>query len=201
MLNSTMDDLSDDVDVVFWSGGKDSFLALRRMQAKNTRDILLLTTYDVATQQVAHQNVKISDISRQAVAMKMPLLGVPVGGADYLSVIGTALQKLRNEGIQISRLAFGDLHLEHVRQWRDTQFSSLDVDLHYPLWNVKYDDLLEELESSQVPITISAVDDAAESAGVRIGDRFDKDFVNKLPKSIDRFGENGEFHTLVRVWP
>jgi diphthamide synthase (EF-2-diphthine--ammonia ligase) len=33
---------------------------------------------------------------------------------------------------------------------------------------------------------------------VAVGARFDRNFVSALPSSIDGFGENGEFHTLVR---
>ena len=35
---------------------------------------------------------------------------------------------------------------------------------------------------------------------VRVGDRFDRAMMVHLPDRIDPFGENGEFHTLVKVW-
>lgn len=199
MLNGSLDDVAADVDVLFWSGGKDSFLALRRLQRQSVRPVILLTTYDSLTKRVAHQGVHIDDIINQALRLRLPLLGVPVGGADYTHIVSKALNRVRDHGIDILRVAFGDLHLAHVRHWRDSHLTVFGASLYYPLWTVPYPDLLDDLTQSSAVVTVSAVDEVAIAAGVHIGDKFDKAFIARLPKHIDPFGENGEFHTLVHI--
>ena len=46
-----------DCDVLSWSGGKDSFLALVALAREGLRDVTLLTTFDGRSGQVAHQEV------------------------------------------------------------------------------------------------------------------------------------------------
>ncbi len=189
------------VDVLFWSGGKDSYLALRALHREATgRPLVLLTTFDAAHRQVAHQEIPIKLIVRQAQALACPLVGVPLhAGGDYLEQVGEGLDLLSD----ISRLVFGDLHLEHIRQWREAQLGPLALargaTLHYPLWQADYEALLDDLEASGVPCDICAVPDARQ-AGVSVGQRFSRALTEQLPPGIDRFGESGEFHTLARVW-
>ncbi len=188
-------------DVLFWSGGKDSYLALRALRRERTgRQLVLLTTFDAAHRQVAHQEVAIELIVRQAQALAYPLIGVPLhAGREYLDQVGEGLNLVND----IARLVFGDLHLMHIREWREAQLGPLasarGATLHYPLWQADYELLLDELEASGVPCEVCAVPDAAQT-GVRIGQRFGRDLTEQLPAGIDRFGESGEFHTLARVW-
>ena len=69
--------------VLFWSGGKDSFLALRKLLADESEpEIILLTTFDASERRVAHQDVDIASIVRQAEHLGLPLLGVPLDRAS-----------------------------------------------------------------------------------------------------------------------
>ena len=53
--------------MLFWSGGKDSFLALRRLLAdESDPEIILLTTFDASERRVANQDVDIASLVRQA---------------------------------------------------------------------------------------------------------------------------------------
>ena len=92
----------------------------------------------------------------------------------------------------IEALAFGDLHLEHIRAWREEVFG--DQTLRFPLWRRSAEDLLEALEASGARCTLSAIPDAR-LAHLRIGDVFDRAFIAALPVGVDAFGERGEFHT------
>ena len=44
------------------------------------------------------------------------------------------------------------------------------------------------------------MDDLEASGVVRVGERFDREMMTRLPERIDRFSGCGEFHTLVKVW-
>ena len=96
-------------------------------------------------------------------------------------------------------LAFGDLHLDHIRKWREDAFArdkrTAALRLSFPLWQADYQALLTDLEASGAVCSISAL--SSEIPGVSVGDRFDRKLIDILPESVDPFGENGEFHTLL----
>ncbi|MEL6531050.1 MAG: DUF5522 domain-containing protein [Pseudomonadota bacterium] len=187
-----------EVTILFWSGGKDSFLAYRALQRLGTAEIILLTTFDARSRIIAHQEFDIGAVVEQAKALKAPLIGVPLhSGIDYVDQIVTALALVP----ECWRLAFGDLHLEHIRGWREEAFANhpqtRDLALDFPLWHAEYDQLMADLEASGAKCQISAVGDAL--SGVGVGDPFNRDFVARLSDEIDAFGENGEFHTKIVI--
>ncbi len=142
-------------EVLFWSGGKDSFLALRKRANRHlcsTENIVLLTTFDMTTRVVAHQEVPLSCIVRQAKHLDLDLIGVPLHpGLEYSKQIAAGLAAIKGTP---HSLVFGDLHLTHIRQWRHDNLRStrtphsnnmlegheseekLMLELLYPLWNV-----------------------------------------------------------------
>lgn len=188
------------VDVLFWSGGKDSLLCYRALVREGVRPVVLLTTFDAATRVVAHQEVPLRQVVRQAEHLGIPLLGVPLHpGHPY----GDRIREAAELVPAVGRLVFGDLHLEHIRQWRDTAFEELarerGATLHFPLWGVSYDELIADLEASGVTCEVSAVTRPAEGV-IGVGERFGREMMARLPGEIDPFGENGEFHTLAKVW-
>lgn len=202
--------------VLFWSGGKDSLLALRawirhRMQDEGRTpgrvldELALLTTFDADSRIVAHQEVAIADIARQATALDLDLVGVPLHtGTPYLAAVRAGLECLRGEdpGTSVAHLVFGDLHLAHVRTWRDRELSEFGCELRYPLWKTPLPQLLDDLDRSGVPCIVTACADAPDDANaIRTGDAFDTGLVERARAlGWDPFGENGEFHTLARVW-
>lgn len=185
-----------DITLLFWSGGKDSFLAYRALARESSVPIVLLTTFDARSRVIPHQEFAIDVVVEQAAHLGLPLIGVPVHpGVDYLDHIAAALELVP----QSKRLSFGDLHLEHIRNWREESFAAdprtKAIELCFPLWKADYNDLLTDLEASDATSVISAI--TAEMPGISIGDRFDKSLIERLPQEVDPFGENGEFHTRI----
>jgi diphthamide synthase (EF-2-diphthine--ammonia ligase) len=73
----------------------------------------------------------------------------------------------------------------------------LGYGLEYPLWKKAYEDLMDDLEKSQVPCRVSATTVDI----VQVGSLFDRQFYNQaIADKVDGFGECGEFHTLAQVW-
>jgi diphthamide synthase (EF-2-diphthine--ammonia ligase) len=213
------------VTVLFWSTGKDSFLALRALRAgwpvhlpvATGPPIILLTTFDASSRRIAHQETHIEDAVAQAVSLGVPLLGVPLhrGGPEYGDVIRNALAVVRAAAVdapaatstvqqQPLTLAFGDLHLAHVRAWRESAAlhdGCAGDALVFPLWKVPYEKLLTELEASGVRVVVSAVAAGGGGEGVvEVGEPFTRELCNRATAAgIDGFGEGGEFHTLVSL--
>jgi len=193
------------VDVLSWSGGKDSFLALVALARAAEREVVLLTTFDGRSHRVAHQEVSLADIRRQVAALGIGLVGVPLyPERDYAGRLALALGRLAVRR-PVARLVFGDLHLRHVRQWREGQLgpvaSDLGATLHFPLWDVSYAELEATLWASGAVARVSAVAHAGLAGRVRVGDRLGPEWMDALPDGVDRMGENGEFHTLLEPPP
>lgn len=203
-------------DVLFWSGGKDSLLALRAwLQRSPTMDarekheglntVTLLTTFDAATRTVAHQEVSAETIRRQAEALDLDLLGVPLhSGANYLDRVGAGLDFLASRAAKVRTLIFGDLHLAHIRSWREKELSRFGIPLAYPLWHVPATALHTDLEASGVSCVVSACrgkphDRAAPK--INVGTAFGRRLSDEVQAhGWDPFGEEGEFHTVAEVW-
>jgi diphthamide synthase (EF-2-diphthine--ammonia ligase) len=205
------------VKVLFFSGGKDSFLTIRALaRQQSTFGLVLLTTFDAESRIIAHQEVSVEEVLKQAQHLEISLLGVPLhrgSGQTYVERIVQALKAL--EEWNVTTLVFGDLHLENIKEWRESALGPLGYGLEYPVWKVPYDDLFHDLELSGVPCVVSG----STCDVVPVGALFDKEFythiVSEAPKGgavettkdgeaivrpIDAFGENGEFHSLAKVW-
>ncbi len=190
------------VDVLSWSGGKDSFLALVALARAAAREVVLLTSFDGRQRQVAHQDVSLADIEAQARDLGVGLVGVPLyPDRPYVDRIALALRRVAARR-PVARFVFGDLHLRHIRDWREAQLgpaaAEVGATLHFPLWDVDYAELEATLWASGAVVTVSAVADAGLQARVAVGDRVTAAWMDALPPGIDRMGERGEFHTLVR---
>ena len=192
------------IDVLLWSGGKDSFLAARALckeHSSKTR-LVLLTTFDGTNRQVAHQEISIDVICRQAETLGLPLIGCPLWPySPYVRSITDALHLIKSLApVPVRRVCTGDLHLEHIAQWRAEHLgpavAAMGAHLYNPLWKVPYDRLASDLEASGTPCRVCAVsiDD------VHVGELFDESFRSRLSPDTDAFGENGEFHTIAEVW-
>ncbi len=195
------------IKVLFFSGGKDSYLTIRKLVKQRLQNngmdnfhLILLTTYDFDTKVIAHQDVHIDIVCRQARHLEIPLLGIPLhrgSGEEYLSRIEKGLDAVRNAipDIQQLTLVFGDLHLDHIRQWREKELSNYS--LEYPLWNVPYTELMDDLEASGVNVVVSA----SNQDGIGVGTTFSRTLWQEATESgIDGFGEEGEFHSVAEVW-
>lgn len=191
------------IKVLFFSGGKDSFLTIRAlMKQKEPSEVVLLTTFDAVSRVVAHQDIPIKDIERQARHLDLSHVGIPMhraSGFDYVERMRGAMKLIESTyNRTIDSLVFGDLHLEHIRSWRENRLGELGYKTEYPLWHASYDDLLQDLQLSQVPCVVSAT--TVDS--VSVGTLFTKEFSENLRRigEIDGFGECGEFHSLAQVW-
>ena len=197
-----------EIKVLFFSGGKDSFLAIRALVRSYNRSgpfgLVLITTFDATTRIIAHQEIGIEQILRQASHLDISLIGVPLrrgSGETYTDRIRCGLKVIRNlipAESRIVSLVFGDMHSSHLKEWRDKTLKRLDYKLEYPLWNRTDLDLLEDLEASKVPCKVSG---STIEEKVPLGTQFNRKLYARLVNSdIDGFGESGEFHSLVMVW-
>jgi diphthamide synthase (EF-2-diphthine--ammonia ligase) len=186
-----------DRDLLFWSGGKDAFLALCYYRNDHKADPLLITTYDDESGLVPHQKISIERIRQQAAGLGLIHFAVPISRpADNKSYLNALARAIEEMPYKINQLIFGDLHLEDIRKWREEQFHALGYKTAFPIWNKPVDELIDRLEIEPVTVQVSAVLQSCREH-ISPGDLFNRDCAYSLPEHIDRMGENGEFHTEV----
>src|SRR5437764_13989334 len=132
--------------VVSWSGGKDSALALDAVvRVGGFRVASLVTTLAEGHERVQIQNVRRELIERQAEALGLPLRCVYIrkgaSNAEYEERLGVALADFGAAGVR--RVAFGDLFLGDIREYRESLLARLGMKGLYPLWGVDTRGVLE----------------------------------------------------------
>jgi len=189
------------MDILFWSGGKDAYLAYHFYRESNPKaTIKLLTTYNESTDIVPHQNIPLKDIKTQANHLGLELITVPLPPDCPNDIYLKRLEEtFENVDESIDHLIFGDWYLEDIRKWREKVFGDMGYDCLFPIWKKSIHDLLPVLLFKPVEIKISAVKEEFQSL-IRVGETFDQSLITQLqhlPEDIDPMGEKGEFHTQV----
>ncbi|HUJ78011.1 MAG TPA: ATP-binding protein [Thermoplasmata archaeon] len=181
-----------------WSSGKDAAYALHRLRADGTVDVVgLLTTVTEPFARVAMHGVREALLDRQAEAVGLPVLRVPLpspcSNAEYEARMGAALARARADGV--AAIAFGDLFLEDVRAYREARMAATGIACRFPLWGEPTDRLAREMIARGVRARVVCVDPAKLDPSFA-GRPFDRAFLEDLPASVDPCGERGEFHTF-----
>ena len=101
---------------------------------------------------------------------------------------------------KIDAVAFGDLFLEDVRDYRIKQLAPTGLEPLFPLWQIPTDALAREMIASGLRARLSCVDTKQLPAAFA-GREFDLDLLRDLPPETDPCGERGEFHTCVYAGP
>ena len=189
--------------VMSWSSGKDSTFALHAARQQADLQIThLLTTVNEMHDRVAIHGVRSDILRAQAKALGLPLVEVPLpypcSNEIYEARMANALAGFTAQGI--TDYVFGDLFLEDVRGYRDTQLARAGMTGHYPLWGRETAELSREMIASGLVANITTLDPKRMPKQL-CGASYDDAFLQALPATVDPCGENGEFHTVVSYGP
>jgi diphthamide synthase (EF-2-diphthine--ammonia ligase) len=184
--------------VLFWSGGKDSYLALLEWQSNENPEPILITTYDDESGVVPFQEIPINRIQRQALKLELPLITIPLSyPVDNRAYLSTLKIEFTSAPYRVTDLIFGDIHLQDIREWREKEFGDLGFKCHFPIWEKSTEELLTILEKQKkVTVKLRSVSGSHRNR-IKPGMTFSRKFIESLPDDIDPFGEYGEFHTEV----
>jgi uncharacterized protein (TIGR00290 family) len=191
--------------VLSWSGGKDSSLALAELRADPAYEVVaLLTSVTHEYDRVSIHGVRRALLEAQASALGLPLVEVvlhPNSSNDaYEAAFLEALARVRAERPDVRKLAFGDLYLADVRNYREELLRRTAFEPLFPLWGRDTSALAAEFIDAGFKATLVCVDTQQLPASFA-GRDFDVDLLASLPATADPCGENGEFHTFVRAGP
>ena len=181
-----------------WSSGKDSALALYKIQQNPDYKIdYLLTSVNQQFQRISMHGIRVELLEAQAKSIGLPLKIMQIPEMPtmevYENVMIETLTELKNQGI--TKSVFGDIFLEDLRKYRDNQLSRLGFEGVFPLWNVPTKELIQEFLSLGFKTIVVCVNERYLDQSF-VGRVIDSDFINDLPENVDVCGENGEFHTF-----
>jgi uncharacterized protein (TIGR00290 family) len=182
-----------------WSSGKDSAWTLHLLrQRPDTQITALLTTFNSVADRVAMHAVRRTLVEAQAERTGIPLWAVelphPCSNLEYEERMRAVCQRATAEGI--TAIAFGDLFLQEIRDYRVRQLQGSGLEPLFPVWQIPTDQLGREMIAGGVKAKITCVD-PKKLAKSFAGRDYDLRLLQDLPPEIDPCGENGEFHTFV----
>jgi len=186
-----------------WSSGKDSAWALHLLNRQHPGAVAaLLTTVNEAMDRVAMHGVRRSVLEAQARAAELPLHVVyiphPCPNDIYEAQMQTAIADAKANGF--THAAFGDLFLEDIRRYREEKLAGTGIEPLFPVWDIPTPRLAEEMIDGGLRARLACVDTRRIDRCFS-GREFDRALLRELPASVDRCGENGEFHTCVYAGP
>ena len=137
-------------------------------------------------------------VEAQAERSGIPLWPVelpwPCSNVEYESRMRALCERAVAAGI--TAIAFGDLFLQDIRDYRIRQLQGTSLEPIFPVWQIPTNKLAREMIAAGVKAKITCVD-PSKLAKAFAGQDYDLNFLEALPDGVDPCGENGEFHTFV----
>ena len=186
-----------------WSGGKDSSLALHAVRQDPTLRIeALLTTVTEGYERISMHGVRCALLVEQANALGLPLeqVRIPIKASNAIYEAAMHERLLRYQARGVSRVVFGDLFLEDIRRYRETNLAELNMRGLFPLWLKDTQQLARDFIAAGFRAILVCVDPRQIDPAF-CGREFDESLLTELPASADPCGEKGEFHTFVYDGP
>jgi uncharacterized protein (TIGR00290 family) len=188
--------------LVAWSSGKDSAWALETLRRQGTPVSALLTTINEAADRVAMHGVRRALVEAQAESLGVPLWTVPLPwpctNGEYEARMAAACRRAVAEGFD--RIAFGDLFLRDIREYRERTLAGSGLTPLFPLWDIPTALLARDMIEGGLRARISCLDPKVLDPSFA-GREFDGHLLAELPPGVDPCAENGEFHTFAYAGP
>lgn len=186
-----------------WSSGKDSAWTLYKLQQRSDVELLgLVTTVNQTHQRVAMHAVRLVLLKQQAAAANLPLhiinIPHPCSNENYNQAMDGFFDSIQQIGA--THMAFGDLFLEDIRQYREENLKGTGLTPMFPLWLEPTEKLAQKMIDAGLKTRITCIDPNKLSANFA-GREFNQQFLDDLPDGIDPCGENGEFHSFTYAGP
>jgi diphthamide synthase (EF-2-diphthine--ammonia ligase) len=118
--------------------------------------------------------------------------------ADYEGACQAVCQRATAEGI--AAVAFGDLFLRDIRDYRVQQLQGTGLEPLFPVWRIPTDQLGRDMIAAG-PESKAYLRGPLEAGEIVRGPRLRSAVAPGIASGIDPCGENGEFHALFTMHP
>ncbi len=189
--------------VLSWSGGKDSAIALKRLLDAEVYEVVgLLTAFSGIQKKVSLHHTHYDLIKAQADAIGIPLIPIYLSenakNEEYEKKHMEQFKELKEQ--HVFKIAFGDIHLQPIREYRDQMLQKVGVQGVYPIWENDTHQLMREFINAGFKAVTTAID-KIEMDDEYLEREIDNQFLQDIPNEIDPCGENGEYHSFVYNGP
>ena len=185
-----------------WSGGKDSALCLEELIKEDKYKITLLTTITKDYERISMHGVRSVLLDRHIESLRLPIekafIPRECSNEEYERRMEDILKKYISTGV--NSVAFGDIYLEDLKEYREANLSKVGMKGLFPLWKKGTKELAQTFIDKGFRAIITCVDSELLDKEF-IGRIYDEQFIADLPSNVDPCGENGEFHSFVFEGP
>jgi len=185
--------------VLNWSSGKDAALSYYLLQQSSKYEVsALLTTINKEQDRIVMHGVREELLNIQADRIGLPLHKVYLPPApdneSYNRMMAGTLEKFKEQGIFTS--AYGDIHLQDLKKYREQQLATAGFKGIFPLWGMGSEAVVKSIINTGIEAVIICVN--GNFLGKEfLGRKIDAALLADLPSDVDPCGEYGEFHTFV----
>ncbi|MFN3285908.1 MAG: diphthine--ammonia ligase [bacterium] len=180
---------------LFWSGGKDSALALHRLVGEGVRVKWLVNLFEGSSGRVRFHGVRAELLRAQSRSLGVELLQRPVGAEGFEAAFLRVLGELRERGC--GGAAFGNVHLQDVREWYEVRVRGAGFEHVDPLWGRSPEGVVREFVELGYRAVVTSVY-LSSGRTEWLGAEVDSDFLHAVQEAgADPCGEFGEYHTFV----
>lgn len=180
-----------------WSSGKDSALALYKLQLEKRRVSALVTTINKTYNRVTMHGLDVQLLKEQAQKIGIPLrlIELPQNPSmeTYEGIMKSSVLQLVEDGFTAT--AFGDIFLEDLKVYRENNLKPYGLNTYFPLWQKSTKALMKEFIQLGFKTIVVAINGSVLDKSF-VGRVIDSTFIDDLPEHVDPCGENGEFHTF-----
>lgn len=180
--------------VMSYSCGKDSTLALHKMIEKGHEPVALLVMVNMNAGRSYFHGADRKLLDEFSSALEIPMILCPAKGDEYHIRFEEGLLKAKKMGAEA--VCFGDIDIEGNRKWSCQRCMNTGLSWEFPLWHMKRDDVVRQIEEAGYNCIIKAVNNKILPRKMlgRCIDSEIAEVINSL--GADPCGENGEYHTI-----
>ncbi|MDG7041054.1 MAG: adenine nucleotide alpha hydrolase [Nitrososphaerota archaeon] len=188
--------------VMSWSGGKDSAMGLYELINSGKFDVkFLLTSVTREYDRISMHGIRTELLKAQASLIGIPLdiayISSKSSNEEYGRIMKAKLEKYKSYGI--SKVAFGDIFLRDVREYRERMMAEVGMSCEFPLWGRDTTGLARRFIELGFDSIICTIDPKVMPRNLA-GRNF-SEALYSFPDEVDPCGERGEFHTFVYKGP
>lgn len=159
--------------------------------------IELHTTISSVNDRVSMHGVHRSLLQAQANSLGLQIRFLPIAPSatneQYEKALSSYYKELAERGID--QVAFGDIFLEDLKNYRDRFLKKHELSGIYPLWQRSTSELVKRFIDEGFKTIVCAAFKEKFPSSIT-GKYLDHSFLHDLPEDVDPCGENGEFHTF-----
>lgn len=164
--------------------------------------VALMTTVTDEFDRISMHGVRRVLLEQQAESLGIPLHMILItkdcSNEIYEERMRDACLHFKAQGV--SKIAFGDLFLEDLKQYREERLALVGMTGLFPIWKRDTDEIVRTFIGLGFKAILACVDTQAIDASFA-GREIDHDLLRDLPESADPCGEYGEYHSFVYAGP